>query len=70
MGRAEGVEVKSTLLAGKAYDEIKKHLEKEPPSLLVVGRFGAHKTDEQDIGSTAENLLRISPCNVLITGNE
>jgi nucleotide-binding universal stress UspA family protein len=70
MGRAEGVEVKSALLAGKAYDEIKKHLEKEPPSLLVVGRFGAHKTDEQDIGSTAENLLRISPCNVLITGNE
>jgi nucleotide-binding universal stress UspA family protein len=69
IGLAEGVEVKSALLAGKAYEEIKKHLEKEPPSLLVVGRFGAHKTDEQDIGSTAENLLRLAPCNVLITGS-
>ena len=70
MGIDEGIEVKSTLLAGKAYDEIEKYLEKEPPSLLVVSRFGAHKTDEQDIGSTAENLLRLSPCNVLITGDQ
>ncbi len=70
MGHDESVEVKSALLAGKAYEEIKKYLEKEPPSLLVVGRFGAHKTDEQDIGSTTENLLRLAPCNVLITGNQ
>ena len=69
MGLAEGVEVKSTLLAGKAYDEIGKYLKKEPPSLLVVSRFGAHKTDEQDIGNTAENLLRLAPCNLLITGS-
>jgi nucleotide-binding universal stress UspA family protein len=68
MGSAEGVEVKSTLLAGKAYDEIHKYLEKDPPSLLLVSRFGAHKTDEQDIGNTAENLLRLAPCNLLITG--
>ncbi len=66
--RAEGVPVKSTLLAGKAYHEIEKYLEQAPPSLLVVGRFGAHKTDEQDIGNTAENLLRLAPCNVLIAG--
>jgi nucleotide-binding universal stress UspA family protein len=69
MGAAEGVEVKSTLLAGKAYDEIHKYLEKDPPSLLIVSRFGAHKTDEQDIGNTAENLLRLAPCNLLITGD-
>ncbi|HEX9113552.1 MAG TPA: universal stress protein [Nitrospirota bacterium] len=67
MGRDEGLEVKSTLLAGKAYDEIHKYLAKEPPSLLVVGRYGAQKTEEQDIGSTAENLLRLAPCNVLIS---
>ena len=69
MGKAEGVEVKSTLLAGKAYDEIHKYLANDPPSLLVVGRFGAHKTEEQDIGNTAENLLRLAPCNVLVTGS-
>jgi nucleotide-binding universal stress UspA family protein len=66
IGRDEGVEVKSKLLAGKAYDEIEKYLEKDPPVLLVVGRSGAHKTEEQDIGNTAENLLRLAPCNVLI----
>jgi nucleotide-binding universal stress UspA family protein len=69
MGRAEGIEVKSTLLAGKAYHEIERYLEKEPPSLLIVGRFGAHKADEQDIGNTAENVLRLAPCNVLIMGS-
>ena len=69
MGSAEGVEVKSTLLAGKAYDEIHKYLEQDPPSLLIVSRFGAHRTDEQDIGNTAENLLRLAPCNLLITGS-
>jgi len=69
MGLAEGVEVKSTLLAGKAYHEIHKYLEREPTGLLVVSRFGAHKTAEQDIGNTAENLLRLAPCNLLITGN-
>lgn len=68
MGAAAGVAVKSALLAGKAYDEIHKYLEKDPPSLLIAGRFGAHKTDEQDIGNTAENLLRLAPCNLLITG--
>ncbi len=69
LGRAEGIEVKKTLLAGKAYDEIYHFLEKEPSSLLVAGRFGAHKTEEQDIGNTAENLLRLAPCNLLITGS-
>jgi nucleotide-binding universal stress UspA family protein len=69
MGLDAGIEVKSILLAGKAYDEIEKYLEKAPPSLLVVSRFGAHKTDEQDIGNTAENLLRLAPCNLLITGS-
>jgi nucleotide-binding universal stress UspA family protein len=68
-GHAEGVEVKSTLLAGKAYHEIEKYLQQEPPSLLIISRFGAHKTDEEDIGNTAENLLRLAPCNLLITGS-
>lgn len=67
VARNEGIEVKTALIAGKAYCEICKYLEKDPPSLLVVGRFGAHRTDEIDIGNTAENLLRLAPCNVLVT---
>jgi nucleotide-binding universal stress UspA family protein len=67
-GKAEGIEMKSTLLAGKAYHEICEYVEKDPPSLLVVSRFGAHKTEEEDLGNTTENLLRLAKCNVLITG--
>ncbi|MBI4332172.1 MAG: universal stress protein UspA, partial [Chloroflexi bacterium] len=39
-------------------------------SLLVVGRYGIHRTDNLDIGSTAENLLRLAPCHVLIASGE
>ncbi len=66
-GRKDGVDIKTVLLAGKAYSEICKYLAKDPPSLLVVSRFGAHQTEEMDIGNTAENLLRLAPCNVLLT---
>lgn len=67
MGRREGIEVTPTLLRGKAYPEICRHLDTDSPSLLVMSRFGAHQVEESDIGSTAENLLRLAPCNVLIT---
>lgn len=67
IARSQGIEVRTALLAGKAYPEICKYIEKDPPSLLVVGRFGAHRADETDIGNTAENLLRLAPCNVLVT---
>jgi nucleotide-binding universal stress UspA family protein len=63
----EGIDIKTVLLAGKAYSEIHQYLEKDPPSLLVVSRFGAHQTEEMDIGNTAENLLRLAPCSVLLT---
>lgn len=65
-GRKSGIEVKTTLLAGKACHELGMYLEKEPPGLFVAGRFGAHRTEESDIGNTAENLLRAVPCNMLI----
>ncbi len=69
MGKKEGIEVGTTLLTGKAYHEICRYLENDSTSLLVMGRFGAHQVEESDIGSTAENLLRLAPCNVLITGS-
>ncbi len=68
MAEKKGTEIKTTLLAGKPYDRILDYIRKEAPSLLVVGRFGVHKEDGLDIGSTAENLLRLSPCHVLVTG--
>jgi proto-chlorophyllide reductase subunit/universal stress protein family protein len=38
------------------------------PSLLVLARHGAHRIDRTELGSQAENLVRLAPCNVLLTG--
>lgn len=67
IGNKQGFKVKTTLLTGKPYCEIYRYLETDAPSLLVISRYGLHQTDEPEIGSTAENLLRLSPCNMLVT---
>ncbi len=67
IGSKERREVKTTLLAGKACYEICKYLGTNSPSLLAISRFGAHQAEESEIGNTAENLLRLAPCNVLMT---
>jgi nucleotide-binding universal stress UspA family protein len=61
------VHVETTILAGKPYYEICKYLDERPASLLVLSRFGAHQAEEQEMGSTAENLLRHAQCNMLLT---
>ncbi|TNF56095.1 universal stress protein, partial [bacterium] len=66
-GESKGYNVKATLLSGKPYYEIHRYLEKNPPSLLIVSRHGSHQAEEPEIGNTTENLLRLVPCNVLIT---
>ena len=68
MAKNAGVEINSILMDGKPYDQILKFIFKEQPSLLIVGRTGVHNTNGLDIGSTTENLLRLSPCNILLTG--
>lgn len=66
-GKREGLHIKASLLSGKPYDEIHRYLKKNPPSLLIVSRYGSHQAEETEIGNTTENLLRLAPCNVLIT---
>ncbi len=62
-----GVDVKTTLLAGKPYDAILGHVRKERADLLILGKVGVHKDEGLDIGSNTENLLRLAPCHVLLT---
>ncbi|MDH4183218.1 MAG: universal stress protein, partial [Nitrospinota bacterium] len=65
MARAEGVEPECHVLSGKPYDEILKWLDGKEVSLLILGKIGVHgNSDELDIGSNAENLLRNAGCNV------
>ncbi len=63
----EGVDLKITLLDGKAFDKILQYVRREKPWLLVLGRIGVHSDEDMDIGSNTENLLRMVPCNVLLS---
>ncbi len=65
----EGVELAITLLDGKCFEKILTFARKEQPWLLILGRVGVHSDEnETDLGSNTENLLRLAPCNVLLTG--
>ncbi len=63
----EGVDLKITLLDGKAFEKMLQYVRREQPWLLVLGRIGVHSDEDMDIGSNTENLLRLVPCNVLLS---
>ena len=42
--------------------------EEVQPSLLVLARHGAHRIEGTELGSQAENLVRLAPCNLLLAG--
>jgi nucleotide-binding universal stress UspA family protein len=66
-----GLELGITLLDGKCFEKILTFARKERPWLLVLGRVGVHSDEnEVDLGSNTENLLRLAPCNVLLTGGK
>jgi nucleotide-binding universal stress UspA family protein/Zn finger protein HypA/HybF involved in hydrogenase expression len=68
LARARGIEVGKTLLDGKAFQKILDHARKIDPWLLVIGRVGVHSSSEESgLGSNTENLLRSSPCDLLLT---
>jgi len=65
----DGVDLAITLLDGKCFEKILTFARKEQPWLLILGRIGVHSEEhEVDLGSNTENLLRLAPCNVLLTG--
>lgn len=71
MAREEGVEVTKTLLDGKAYQKILDHARKVEPWVLVLGHVGVHRDEEEaGLGGNTEMLLRLAPCDVLLTSRE
>ncbi len=67
----DGVDLAITLLDGKCFEKILTFARKEQPWLLILGRIGVHADpNEVDLGSNTENLLRLLPCNVLLTGGK
>jgi nucleotide-binding universal stress UspA family protein/rubrerythrin len=66
----EGVELKTTLLAGKPFEQTLKYVKEVDPTLVVMGRIGYHSDEEMDIGGNTENMMRYLPANVLVTNYE
>ena len=65
----EGVNLGITLLDGKCFEKLLHYCRTRQPWLLILGRVGVHSDEnESDLGSNTENLLRLAPCNVLLTG--
>src|SRR5918999_159808 len=62
------VPIKTQILVGKPFQVVMQWAEEIKPSLLVLARHGAHRIDGTDLGSQAENLVRLAPCNVLLIG--
>jgi nucleotide-binding universal stress UspA family protein len=62
------VPIKTQILIGKPFQVIMQWAEEIKPSLLVLARHGAHRIEGTDLGSQAENLVRLAPCNTLLVG--
>ena len=62
------VPIKTQILVGKPFQVVLQWAEEVKPSLLILARHGAHRIDGTELGSQAENLLRLAPCNLLLTG--
>ncbi len=70
IAEAEGMSVKTALLDGKPFEKVLQYVKSERPWLLVVGRIGVHSDEEMDVGSNSENLIRMAPCNVLVSNQK
>lgn len=62
------VPIKTQILIGKPFQVIMQWAEEIKPSLLVIGRHGAHRIEATELGSQSENLVRLAPCNTLLVG--
>ena len=62
------VPIKTQILVGKPFQVVMQWAEEIQPSLLVLARHGAHRIDRTELGSQADNIVRLAPCSVLLTG--
>ena len=63
----EGIECTIRLLDGKVFEKVLQYAREENPYLLILGRIGVHSAPDMDIGGNSENLLRLVPCNILLS---
>jgi nucleotide-binding universal stress UspA family protein len=70
VAKGRGQPLETRLLTGKPAYGIASLVRKIEPALVVVGRFGLHRTDESDLGNTAETVVRLATTNVLVVNEE
>ena len=64
------VEMQTQILIGKPFQCILQWVEEIDPTLLILARHGGHRIEGTDLGSQAENLVRLAPSNVLLAGTQ
>ena len=62
------VEVEMQVLVGKPFQVVMQWAEEVEPTLLILARHGAHRIEGTEMGSQAENLVRLAPCDTLLIG--
>ena len=62
------VPLETQILIGKPFQVVLQWAEEIQPSLLVLARHGSHRVEGTDLGSQSENVVRLAPCTVLLTG--
>ncbi|MDX1673375.1 MAG: universal stress protein [Longimicrobiales bacterium] len=62
------VQVETQVLVGKPFQVVLQWAEEIDPTLLILSRHGAHRIEGTDMGSQAENLIRLTPCSTLLIG--
>lgn len=67
LAKEQGVDLKTTLLAGKSFERLLDYVGEAQPWLMVLGRIGVHSGEDMDLGSATENLLRQAGCNLLLS---
>ena len=64
------VVTEAQVLIGKPFQCILQWVEEVDPTLLIVARHGGHRIEGTDLGSQADNLVRLAPTNVLLVGTQ
>lgn len=66
LARSRGVPLAARVVSGHPVQRIVKFVEEERCDLLVIGFMGHSALYERVIGGTADRLVRLAPCAVLV----
>ena len=66
IAKKKGIKIHAEVVAGHAVTAIIAHVKAKKADLLIVGFMGHSALYERIIGGTADRLVRLAPCPVLV----